>query len=126
VLNTEKLSSEHAEHINLFHTVARVTVPELFSLGTDNSTDIHLSHELENMNFEQLGKGSVFAGLNPESNAHLVVTNESSEDVTSEFFEIKNSRIVLRKNATLSMYTTNEKAIRQDCLCYLMEQIHIG
>jgi len=126
VLNTEKLSSEHPVHINLFHTVARVTVPEMFSLGTDSSTDIHLSHELEKMNFEQLARGSIFAGLNPESNAHLVVTNESNEDVTSEFFETRDSKIVLKKNATLSMYTTNEKAVRQDCLCYLMEQIHIG
>jgi len=126
VLNTEKLPSEHPAHINLFHTVARVTVPALFSLGTGDSTDIHLSHELENMNFEQLGAGSVFAGLNPNSKAHLVVTNESSEDVTDEFFAVEKSRIVLKKNATLSMYTTNERAVRQDCLCYLMEQIHIG
>ncbi|NNJ96041.1 MAG: peptidase M14 [Gammaproteobacteria bacterium] len=126
VLNTDKLPSEHPSHINLFHTVARVTVPEIFSLGTDNNADIHLSYDLENMNFEQLGTGSIFAGLKPESEAHLVVTNESSEDITSEFFEIADSKIVLRKNATLSMYTTNERAIRQDCLCYLMEQIHVG
>ena len=126
VLNTEKLPSEHPQHINLFHTVARVTVPEMFSLGTDSNTDIHLSPELEKMNFEQLGKGSIFAGLNHETNAHLVVTNESNEDVTYEFFAIDNSKVVLKKNATLSMYTTNERAIRQDCLCYLMEQIHIG
>ena len=126
VLNTEKLPSEHPEHINLFHTVARVTVPERFSIGTDSSTDIHLSPALEKMNFEQLGSGSIFAGLNPDSDAHMVVTNESSEDVTAEFFATENAKIVLRKNATLSMYTTNEKAIRQDCLCYLMEQIHIG
>jgi hypothetical protein len=101
-------------------------VPETFSLGTDSSTDIHLSRELEKMNFEQLATGSIFAGLNPGSNAHLVVTNESNEDVTGEFFEISDNNIVLRRNATLSMYTTSEKAIRQDCLCYLMEQIHIG
>lgn len=126
VLNTEKLSSEHPKNINLFHTVARVTVPEMFSLGTDSSSDIHLSHELEKMNFQQLARGSIFAGLNAESKAHLAVTNESNEDVTSEFFEISDSRIVLKKNATLSMYTTSERAIRQDCLCYLMEQIHIG
>ncbi len=126
VLNTDKLSSEHPAHINLFHTVARVTVPETFSLGTDSQTDIHLNKDLENLNFEQLGKGSIFAQLNPGSNAHLVVTNESSEDVTSEFFDVEGSKVVLKKNATLSMYTTNERAIRQDCLCYLMEQIHIG
>jgi len=126
VLNTEKLSSEHPAHINLFHTIARVTVPEMFSLGTENRTDIHLSHELEKMNFEQLATGSIFARLNPDSDAHLVVTNESNEDVTSDFFEINDNRIILKRNATLSMYTTSERAIRQDCLCYLMEQIHIG
>lgn len=126
VLSTDKLPSEHPSHINLFHTVARVTVPEIFSLGTDHNADIHLSYDLENMNFEQLGTGSIFAGIKPASEAHLVVTNESSEDVTNEFFEITDSKIVLRKSATLSMYTTNERAIRQDCLCYLMEQIHIG
>ena len=126
VLSTDKLPSEHPSHINLFHTVARVTVPEICSLGTDENADIHLSYDLENMNFEQLGTGSIFAGIKPGSDAHLVVTNESSEDVTNEFFEITDSKIVLRKNATLSMYTTNERAIRQDCLCYLMEQIHIG
>lgn len=126
VLNTDRLPSEHPEHINLFHTVARVTVPETFTLGTDQTTDIHLNPELEKMNFQQLGTGSIFAGLNPDSSAHLMVTNESSEDVTDEFFDIREARIVLKKNATLSMYTTNEKAIRQDCLCYLMEQIHIG
>jgi len=126
VLNTEKLPSEHPEHINLFHTVARVTVPEMYSLGIDSSTDIHLSPALEKMNFQQLGRGSIFAGLNPDSNAQLLVTNESNEDVTGEFFETVDTKIVLKKNATLSMYTTNERAIRQDCLCYLMEQIHIG
>lgn len=126
VLNTEKLPSGHPGHIKLFHTVARVTVPEIFSLGTDTGTDIHLNAGLEQMNFQQLGAGSVFAGLDPDSKAHLVVTNESNEDVTGEFFETIESKIVLKKNATLSMYTTSERAIRQDCLCYLMEQIHIG
>lgn len=126
VLNTEKLPSEHPEHINLFHTVARVTVPEMFSLGTESNTDIHLNHELEKKNFIQIDAGAEFAGLNADSNARLVVTNESSEDVTSEFFDVVNSKLILKKNATLSMYTTNERAIRQDCLCYLMEQIHIG
>ena len=67
------------------------------------------------MNFQQLGTGSIFAGLNPDSDARLVVTNESSEDVTSEFFETVDAKIVLKKNATLSMYTTNERAIRHDC-----------
>ncbi len=126
VLNTEKLHSEHPVHLRLFHTDARVTVPEIYSLGSYDGADIRLNQELENMNFDQLGTGSVFATVKADSDARLVVTNESNENVTDEFFEVEDSKIVLRKNATLSMFTTNEKAIRQDCLCYLMEQIHIG
>lgn len=125
VLELEKIPSDHPAHIRLFHTVARITVPEMFSLGDGGETDIHLSHELEDHNFDQLDAGSVFAGIKANSAARLLVTNESSEDVSDEYLEIIDNRIVLKKNVTLSMYTTNERAIRQDCLCYLMEQIHI-
>jgi succinylglutamate desuccinylase len=126
VLNTEKLLPEQPEHISLYHTVARVTVPDTNSLGSDSNTDIHLNPVLETMNFEQLASGTIFAELKPGIDANLVAKNESNEDVSDEFFASEDSRIVLNRNATLSMYTTNEKAIRQDCLCYLMEQIHIG
>lgn len=125
VLNTDKLPSEHPAHINLFHTIARVTIPEVFSFSADGDSDIQLKHELEKKNFEQLKIGSEFASLKTGSNSHLVVTNESSEDVTAEFFDIQDSKLILKKDATLSMYTINERAVRQDCLCYLMEQIHL-
>jgi hypothetical protein len=68
----------------------------------------------------------VFASIKAHSGVHLLVTNESNEDVNDEFLEIVDDRIVLKKNVTLSMYTTDERAIRNDCLCYLMEQIHIN
>ena len=97
----------------------------MYSLGAGGNTDIHLSHELENRNFDQLDAGSVFAGVKASSGAHLLVTNESNEDVSDEYLEIIDDHIVLKKNVTLSMYTTDERAIRNDCLCYLMEQIHI-
>jgi hypothetical protein len=47
------------------------------------------------------------------------------ENAVDEFLEIIEDRIVFIKNVTLSMRTTNERAIRNDCRCYLMEQIHI-
>ena len=125
VLELDKIPSDHPAHISLFHTVARIAVPEMFSLGDGGEADIHLSHELESRNFDQLDAGSVFAGIRSGSAAHLAVTNESNEDVSDEYLEIVGERVVLKKNVTLSMYTTDERAIRNDCLCYLMEQIHI-
>jgi succinylglutamate desuccinylase len=126
VLELEKIPSDHPGHVDLFHTVARVTVPEMYSLGAGGNADIHLSHELESRNFDQLDAGSVFAGIKTNSGAHLLVINESDEDVSDEYLEIIDDRIVLKKNVTLSMYTTDERAIRNDCLCYLMEKIHIA
>lgn len=124
VLSLEAIPEGHPDHINLHHTVARVTVPDRFTLGTENDADICLDSELENRNFHQLATGSVFASVNSDSQARLVASNESDEDVTDEFFEMVNNNIVLKKDIIISMYTTNETAIRQDCLCYLMERIH--
>jgi succinylglutamate desuccinylase len=126
VLTLEKLPSEHPAHINLYHTVARVTIPEIYSFSADKEADIRLLHELEKRNFDKIKTGTSFAGYRPESDANLVVTNESNEDVSDEFFDHQDGDIILKKDVTLSMYTINERAIRQDCLCYLMEQIHIG
>ncbi len=124
VLELDALPEGHPEHINLHHTVARVTVPERFTIDTEKNADIHLDPALENQNFRQLTTGSVFAGVTADSQANFIVSNESHEDVTNEFFDVINNDIVLKKDIILSMYTTNEKAIRQDCLCYLMERIH--
>lgn len=124
VLSLEAIPEGHPEHINLHHTVARVTIPDRFTLGAENDADICLDSELENRNFHQLATGSIFASVNPHSQARLVASNESNEDVTDEFFEVVNNDIVLKKDIIISMYTTNETAIRQDCLCYLMERIH--
>jgi hypothetical protein len=126
VLNLEILPEGQPEHINLHHTVARVTIPEMFTIDTVKNADICLDPELESRNFHQLATGSVFASICSDNPAHLVVLNESHEDVTNEFFEAINNDIVLKKDVILSMYTTNEKAIRQDCLCYLMERIHFA
>ncbi len=124
VLSLETIPEGNPEHINLHHTIARVTIPDRFTLGTDINTDIHLDADLETRNFRQLSAGSVFANIKPDSQAHLVANNESNEDVTGEFFNMQDNVITLKKDITIAMYTTNERAIRQDCLCYLMERIH--
>lgn len=125
VLNLETISSDHPQHINMYHTVARVTIPEIFSFGIEKNSDIQLDINLEKSNFDEIKSGSIFANVKPGNDAHIVVTNESDENVTSEFFEIIDDKLILKKDITLSMYTTNERAIKQDCLCYLMEGIHI-
>lgn len=125
VLALERIPGGNPDNLRLFHTVARVTVPAHYSLGTDGTTDIQLKPELENLNFDELDINFEFASVKPGSNAQLTVNNESDEDVSHEFFTRVDDKLVLQRKITLSMYTNDERAIRQDCLCYFMEQLHI-
>ena len=125
VMQLDSIPQGNPKNINLFHTVARVIIPARFSYGTETDNEILLFESLEKKNFQQLEIGTVFSEKNNKE-AHLNVINESSEDVTDEFFEVSDRQIKLKKTITLSMYTTNTRAVSLDCLCYFMERIHIS
>lgn len=128
ILALDTLASQ-AGDLKLYHTIARVTIPQTVTLGSssnDLSCDIVLNHALEDKNFHQLEPGTKFATINSEKEKLILVSSESDEDITSEYTEIINNELRIKKPVTLSMFTTNEDAIRQDCLCYLMEELHIG
>jgi len=126
VINLNKLPSGNTEHINLFHTVARITIPEMFSFGIHEDVDICLYPHIENMNFHELDAGTAIARIGHGSHAYLEATFDHNNDVSKNFFALNNNEIILRKKATPSMFTTDTKAIQQDCLCYLMERININ
>ena len=125
VLNLDSIPEGNPEHLNLYHTIARVTIPAQFSFGIEDNNDIKLLGALEDKNFHELSSGSTFA-LTNNSDVILNVINESSEDVTNEFFDVIGNKVRLKRDITLSMYTTNTRAISQDCLCYFMEKIHVA
>ena len=52
----------------------------------------------------------------------LVVTSENGEIVTTEYFELHGGRLQNLVPVMPSMLTRDERVIRQDCLCYLMER----
>ena len=56
----------------------------------------------------------------------IIVNSESHEDITDEYMERLDDKILFRKPITLSMFTTSERAIRQDCVCYFMEELRVG
>ena len=124
ILNLEHIPEGNPNDLNLYHTIARVTIPSQFSYGTQNDNDLTLLEELEPKNFHELLKNSTFAKTT-NNEVILNVINESSEDVTGEFFEVIDNQVKLKRPITLSMYTTNTKAISLDCLCYFMEKIHL-
>jgi len=109
--------------MDLFHTVATVTVPEQFSFSfSDNTQDIYFEPEIEIYNFKEIPAGTLIALSHPDKKAFLNVFDESKENVWQQYLEFSNNEFRLKKSLMPSMITTDEKIIRQDCLCYLMER----
>ena len=125
ILLMDSLSSGDSDNLMLYHTIARVTVPKTVSIG-DSTKDICLNRLLEEKNFHQIQPGTEFASINSTKDQLIIVNSESHEDITDEYMERRDNRILFKKPITLAMFTTNERAIRQDCACYLMEELHVG
>ncbi len=129
ILQLDDLSSQNSNNLTLYHTIARVTIPKTVTMGnsTDNkSCDIFLNEKLEDKNFHQLHPGTKFATINSNKEKLIIVNSESHEDITSEYIKRDGNKLLFKKSITLAMFTTSEKAIRQDCICYFMEELHIG
>ena len=129
ILQLDELSSHNSNNLTLYHTIARVTIPKTVTIGhhaNENIGDIILDERLEDKNFHNIQPGTEFAAINSDKEKLIIVNSESSEDITSEYIERKNDKLLFKKPVTLSMFTTNERAIRQDCVCYFMEELHIG
>jgi hypothetical protein len=110
--------------IDLFHTVATVKVPDdvSFDFGSADA-DIRFITELDHFNFRELDRGELLGHLAAGSQARLSVQDEQGEDVGARLFDYREGEITLRQALMPAMLTRDERVIRQDCLCYLMERI---
>ncbi len=121
ILQLEELSAHDSNNLKLYHTIARVTIPQTVTIE-----DITLNDLLEEKNFHRIQPGTEFATSHSDKEKLIVVNSESSEDITKEYIERVGDKLIFKKTITLSMFTTDETAIRQDCICYFMEELHIG
>lgn len=111
------------EHdIDLYHTVATVKVPGELSFGFGRpEADIDFDPQLDHMNFRELDAGTVFGRTRHAT--PLAVRDEAGQDVAVTFFSVADGALRLARPAMPAMLTMDERAIRQDCLCYLMERV---
>ncbi|NNG14280.1 MAG: peptidase M14, partial [Gammaproteobacteria bacterium] len=127
VLNMARLSERQVpEHdIDLFHTVALVKVPDEVTFGFDESDDVDLCFEadIDHMNFRELTAGTVLGQVKEGATVRLEAMDEQGVDRGTHYFSVEDGLLQLRQAVMPSMLTLNEKVIRQDCLCYLMERL---
>ena len=76
------------------------------------------------MNFADVSAGTTFGKIKGDT-LPVLVRNDAREDVTDTFFNNEDGQLILTRSAMPSMLTLNERVIKQDCLCYLMERLLI-
>jgi succinylglutamate desuccinylase len=109
--------------VNIYQTVARVTVPETHSFSfSDIHADILLLPALDRYNFSELPAGTTFA-TTEHPTANLQAWDDDEVAVGEHFFFRDQDEIRLKQGLMPAMLTLDETIIRQDCLCYLMKKL---
>ena len=111
---------------DLFHTVATVRVPDEVAFGFDgDGGDLSFLPDLDTLNFRELPAGTALARILNEG-GRVVACSEEGEEVTDRYFEAADGELRTRVPVMPSMLCTDVHAVRDDCLCYLMERLHHG
>jgi succinylglutamate desuccinylase len=109
--------------VDLYHTVATVRVPRVFSFGFgEQPVDICFINDLDHLNFRELPPGTTLARLNGVDGMPLEVVDEQGLEVAQRFFRVEGDRLRTHRAVMPAMLTLDERVIRQDCLGYLMER----
>ena len=113
-----------AESLHLFRTVATVTIPDdvLFGFG-DVPVDLSFPEQLDALNFVELPVGTPVGRVADGVARPVHAADTRGDDVTEQYFEIRDGRLRTRAEVMPSMLTMDRRVIQQDCLCYLMERI---
>ncbi|MCF6207373.1 MAG: M14 family metallopeptidase, partial [Sulfurovum sp.] len=117
---------QNERELDVCHTVSKVVIPEAYSFSySDENADILLFPKLEEDNFSMLEAGTPFARVKEGSGARFAAYDDHDVDRFDAFFMIEENEIRLKKPLMPSMITLDERVIRQDCFCYLMERIDL-
>lgn len=109
--------------LDLLRTFAVVKVPPEVSFSFDGSAaDIRFRDDIDHLNFSPLASGTRFAALADGAEVRLDLEAGVAAPAP-EYFTYSEGEIRLAVPATPSMLTRDVRAVRLDCLCYLMHPI---
>ncbi len=113
------------QDVSVFHTVSIVKVPEdvSFAFGSSNM-QLQFVDDIDHFNFSEMPAGTHFGWRHDES-SRLECQDENGNDVSERYFSYQDGNIELAMSVMPSMLTRDEKVIRQDCFCYLMERMEL-
>jgi hypothetical protein len=118
---------EPVSDLSIYRTRARVHVAENASIGfadiLSENRDIVFTGGLEGVNFHPLAQDTEFGRISVPLPRALRVVDDHDVLVTDQFFRVDGGVLLLTQSVIPAMFTTDEEVVRQDCLCYLMEEL---
>ena len=93
-----------------------------FGFG-EADTDLRLLADIDHLNFRELPAGSRLGWLRDGVDGALDVRDDNDQQVFERYFSIQDGVLTSASPFMPSMFTLDERIIRQDCLGYLMERL---
>lgn len=110
--------------IDLLQTFAIVKVPADATLSYDGSdADFRLRGDLDHLNFSELDVGISFGCRGGAGDREFEIVPGHDFAVADSYFDYSGPELRLARRAVPSMLTVDERAVRLDCLGYLMHRI---
>lgn len=114
----------YPQDIDLYHTVAQVKIPDTITFSFQETTsNLLLNKDLDHMNFNEMPAGTVWGIVDGLKTLPILALDDNAQNISDRFFKIQDGELRITRKAMPSMLTLDEKIIKQDCLCYLMERL---
>ena len=110
--------------LDLLRTMAIVKVPPQASFSVDGTpADFQFRSDLDYLNFSELESGTPFGTLGNDISQRLEVAPTHDRAPRDGYFSYAGREIRLSRPAVPAMLTLDQRAVRLDCLGYLMQRI---
>ena len=114
------------QDIDLLRTFVIVKVPAEASFSFDGTpAQFCFRPDIDRLNFSELAAGTSFGSLGDRTERLEIVSGDDASG-HDDYFDYDDGGIRLKQSAIPAMLTLDPRAIRQDCLCYLMHRIDLN
>lgn len=109
--------------VDLLRTYAIVKPPAGASFSFDGApADFMFRPDIDHLNFSELSPGECFGAIGGAARLEIA-PGDGGESPPENYFDYSGGDIRLAQTAIPAMLTLDPRAVRQDCLCYLMHRI---
>jgi len=117
---------DDAKAIDIYQAFAMLKVAEGLTLSCDGqAADLQLPPEIESFNFRALEPGHVIATTLSHPDTEPLRAYRLDGEAIAGMLVRKGADVCLSTHAVAAMFTRDLRAIRQDCLGYLMQRVPV-